>query len=73
MGDVLLSAGPGFEFVDWGGQAHVGAGSHGSLHRADSLGPLLWCGTGPATRDAQPVWTLRDVVPMVCEHFGVSR
>jgi predicted AlkP superfamily pyrophosphatase or phosphodiesterase len=71
-GDVLLSAGPGYEFVDWGGQGHVGAGSHGSLHRSDSLGPLLWCGTGPPDRHAQPVWTLRDVVPMVCEHFGLE-
>jgi hypothetical protein len=71
-GDVLLSAGPGYEFVDWGGQSHVGAGSHGSLHRSDSLGPLIWCGTGPAAREARPVWTLRDVVPMVCAHFGLE-
>ncbi len=46
-GDVLLSAAPGYEFVDWGGADHVGGGSHGSLHRSDSLGALLWCGTGP--------------------------
>ena len=37
-GDVLLSAAPGYEFVDWGGADHVGGGSHGSLHRSDSLG-----------------------------------
>ena len=37
---------PGYEFVDWGGSDHVGGGSHGSLHRSDSLGALLWCGTG---------------------------
>jgi hypothetical protein len=72
MGDVLMSAGPGYEFVDWGGQDHVGAGSHGSLHRSDSLGPLLWCGTGPDSRDERPVWTLRDVVPLVCSHFGLE-
>ena len=39
---------PGYEFVDWGGADHVGGGSHGSLHRSDSLGALLWCGVGPA-------------------------
>ncbi len=33
-GEVLLSAAPGYEFVDWGRQAHVGGGSHGSLHAA---------------------------------------
>ena len=37
-GDILLSAAPGYEFVDWGGADHVGGGSHGSLHRSDSLG-----------------------------------
>ena len=71
-GDVLLSAAPGYEFVDWGGADHVGGGSHGSLHRSDSLGALLWCGTGPDSRSARAQWSLRDVAPMVCEHFGVA-
>ncbi len=71
-GDVLLSAAPGYEFADWGGQAHVGGGSHGSLHASDSLGVLAWCGTGPDTRDAREEWTLRDIAPMVLSHFGLS-
>jgi hypothetical protein len=71
-GDVLLSAQPGYEFVDWGGADHVGGGSHGSLHRSDSLGALLWCGTGPQSRDAHEQWSLRDVAPMIREHFGVQ-
>ncbi len=70
-GEVLLSAAPGFEFVDWGGSDHVGGGSHGSLHRSDSLGALLWCGTGPGSRDAREQWSLRDVTPMVLDHFGL--
>ena len=74
-GDVLLSAEPGYEFVDWGGADHVGGGSHGSLHRTDSLGVLLWCGTegGRAfqSRSERDQWSLRDVVPMIYEHFGV--
>ena len=69
-GDLLLSAGPGYEFVDWGGADHVGGGSHGSLHRSDSLGALLWCGTGPDTRDARAQWALQDIAPMVRAHFG---
>jgi len=32
---------------------------------------LLWCGTGPGRREARPQWTLRDVAPMVRQHFGV--
>ncbi len=70
-GDVLLSAAPGYEFVDWGGADHVGGGSHGSLHRSDSLGALLWCGTGPDSRRQLEQWSLRDVAPMVRDHFGL--
>ncbi len=69
-GEVLLSAAPGFEFIDWGRQAHVGGGSHGSLHASDSLGALLFSGLGlPAREPAQ--WAIRDVAPLVLEHFGV--
>jgi predicted AlkP superfamily pyrophosphatase or phosphodiesterase len=71
-GDVLLSAGPSYEFVDWGGSDHVGGGSHGSVHRSDSLGALLWCGCGPDSKDAREQWSLLDIVPMVREHFGLS-
>ncbi len=70
-GDILLSAAPGYEFVDWGGSDHVGGGSHGSLHRTDSLGALLWCGTGPGSRAAREQWSLRDIAPMVRDHFGL--
>jgi predicted AlkP superfamily pyrophosphatase or phosphodiesterase len=70
-GDLLLSAAPSYEFVDWGGADHVGGGSHGSLHRSDSLGALLWCGTGPDSRDDRELWSLRDVAPIVRAHFGL--
>jgi hypothetical protein len=69
-GDVLLSAAPNYEFVDWGGADHVGGGSHGSLHSTDSLGVLMWCGTGPDSRTAREQWSLRDITPMIREHFG---
>jgi hypothetical protein len=71
-GDVLLSASPGYEFVDWGGADHVGGGSHGSLHSTDSLGVLMWCGTGPESRAAREQWSLRDITPMIREHFGAG-
>jgi hypothetical protein len=69
-GEVLASARPGHEFQDWGGSHHVGGGSHGSLHANDSLAGLIWCGTGPDA-GAREQWTLRDIVPMVLEHFGI--
>ena len=71
-GEVLASARPGWEFLDWGRAHHVGGGSHGSLHANDSFGSLLWCGTGPSSVAAREQWTLRDIAPMVREHFGVA-
>ena len=71
-GDILLSAAPGYEFVDWGGSDHVGGGSHGSLHRSDSIGALLWCGTGPGSKTARDQWSLRDIAPMIRAHFGLG-
>ena len=71
-GDLALSSGPSYEFLDWGGQAHVGGGSHGSLHASDSLGALVFCGTGPDARDEREQWAIRDVAEVVCAHFGVE-
>jgi hypothetical protein len=68
-GDLLISAAPGYEFVDWGGFDHVGGGSHGSLHRGDSLGTLIFCGTGPDSRDVREQWTISDAAPEVVRHF----
>jgi hypothetical protein len=70
-GDVMLSATPGYEFVDWGGSHHRGGGSHGSLHRCDSHGVLLTCGVGAGPERDAP-WHLRDVTPMIADHFGIT-
>ncbi len=70
-GDVLLSAAPGWEFRDWGGQAHVGGGSHGSLRGEDSLGALILCGVDPST-ETPAQWSIRDVAPLILGHFGLT-
>jgi hypothetical protein len=67
-GDVLVSASPGFELVDWGGADHVGGGSHGSLDRDDSAGVLLLCGIEAPEREE---WSLVDVAWLVLDHFRV--
>jgi hypothetical protein len=69
-GDFIVSLATGYEAVDWGGVSHAGGGSHGSLHRGDSLGPLLFVGCGPEDPHQREQWTLRDIVPVVLEHFG---
>jgi hypothetical protein len=70
-GEVLLSASPGYEFIDWGRQAHVGGGSHGSLHACDSLGALLFSGIDPPRPEPRQ-WTIADVAPIVLEYFGAG-
>jgi Type I phosphodiesterase / nucleotide pyrophosphatase len=72
-GDVLISAGDGYECVDWGGVSHTGGGSHGALSREDSLAPLLFVGCGPKRPSKNPQWALRDIAPVVLDHFGVGR
>jgi hypothetical protein len=70
-GEVLISAAPGYEFLDWGGQAHVGGGSHGSLHASDSLGALVMHGL--ELPDPEPEqWAIRDLAPLVLGHFGLA-
>jgi predicted AlkP superfamily pyrophosphatase or phosphodiesterase len=69
-GDLLLSAAPGQEFVDWGGADHVGGGSHGSLHRSDSLGALIMTGLD-LDLDARTQWSIADVASLTLGHFQV--
>ena len=62
-GEVLVSAAPGFEFVDLAGRHHLGGGSHGSLEPADSEVPMLTVGLGP------PPASITGVVPLVVDHL----
>jgi type I phosphodiesterase/nucleotide pyrophosphatase len=71
-GDVLLSAADGYECVDWGGISHAGGGSHGSLGQGDSLGPVIFVGCGPESPCKRPQWALRDLAPVILEHFGIA-
>ena len=68
-GDVWLTARPGCEFEVRGGKAHVGGGSHGSLHALDSLSLFV---AGGANAPAVPE-TMRsvDVAPMCLQLLGL--
>jgi predicted AlkP superfamily pyrophosphatase or phosphodiesterase len=65
-GDVLFSAGAGWEFADLGGGHHAGGGSHGSLLAGDSMVPVISVGAGDPPR------RIVDVAPAVLRHFRVS-
>jgi hypothetical protein len=69
-GDVVVSAALGYEFADAGGGHHAGGGSHGSLHAADSLVPLITAGFEPGSvLPEQP--SITDLTPLTLRHFGV--
>jgi hypothetical protein len=65
-GEVLVSAAPGWEFLDLAGRHHLGGGSHGSLEREDSEVPMLTVGL-----EAPPA-SITGVKGIVAEHFGVT-
>jgi hypothetical protein len=71
MGDVLVTPELGYEFLDWGGVAHVGGGTHGSLHVEDSAAQIVVTGTGDSFADRKN-WSIADVYSLVLDHFGVD-
>jgi predicted AlkP superfamily pyrophosphatase or phosphodiesterase len=62
-GDVLVSATPGWEFVDLAGASHLGGGSHGSLELEDSEVPMLTVGL-----DGPPA-SITGIKQLVVDHF----
>jgi predicted AlkP superfamily pyrophosphatase or phosphodiesterase len=65
-GEVIVSAGAGYEFADLAGRHHAGGGSHGSLLAGDSEVPMLAIGI-----DAELHGTV-DIAPALIRHFGVA-
>lgn len=65
-GEVLISATPGWEFLDLAGRHHLGGGSHGSLEPGDSEVPMLSVGLGP------PPASIVGIKETIARHFGVS-
>jgi hypothetical protein len=65
-GEVLVSAAPGWEFVDLAGRHHRGGGSHGSLEAADSEVPMLTVGL------ATPPASITGIKQVVADHFGLA-
>jgi predicted AlkP superfamily pyrophosphatase or phosphodiesterase len=70
--EILISAAPGYELVDWGGVTHCPGGSHGSLAAGDSLGPLLMVGLEPGASMTHEQWRIADVHDLVLGHFGLD-
>lgn len=67
-GDILVTARPGFEFTGEYGPRHPGCGSHGSLHRDDSLVPLFVAGSPFGISRPR----IQDIAPYILSHFGIK-
>ena len=65
-GEVLVSAAPGWEFVDLAGRHHLGGGSHGSLEAADSEVPMLTIGLD------QPPTSITQIKQLIARHHGLD-
>lgn len=47
---IIVDAKPGYEFVEKNSPNHAGTAAHGSLHKADSVVPLIIAGTDQAPK-----------------------
>ena len=65
--------GPGWEFCDAGGESHLGGGSHGSLHAADSLVPCTFAGFDAGAEAPAAERSITDLAGAVRAHLGVGR
>ncbi len=65
---VVVTAAPGYELLSESSPTHLGGGSHGSLHRQDSLIPLVIAGTN--RKFTQPA-RLVDVKSFILQELAV--
>ncbi len=67
-GDLVVTAKKGFEFTGEYSPSHQGCGSHGSLHRDDSLVPLFVAGS--PFHISRP--RILDIAPYIRSRFGLA-
>lgn len=65
---VAVTAAPGYQFLSELAPTHLGGGSHGSLHKRDSLVPLLIAG---ASRTFPTPARIVDVSPFILQELGI--
>lgn len=67
---VVLTAAKGYEFLSECAPTHLGGGSHGSLHKQDSLIPLLVAGSSHTFRTPA---RLVDVKDFILQELGIKQ
>lgn len=67
-GDIIVTAKPGYEFYGEFSSKHPGCGSHGSLHRDDTLVPLVVAGAPFGSSMPR----LLDLAPFIRSRYGLD-
>ena len=67
---LWVTARPGYEFGFAGAGFHCDGGSHGSLHRLDSVAPLFISGV-PSGFPLPQKPRIVDIAPVICELLGI--
>lgn len=70
-GHLWMTSFPGYEFQLEGSTVHAGGGSHGSLHRLDSVSPL-WVAGAPDDFDFPKAPRAVDVAPICRALLGIE-
>lgn len=70
-GHLWVTSRPGYEFALEHTQIHAGGGSHGSLHRLDSVSPL-WVAGAPTGVSLPAAPRSVDVAPLCLEILGLK-
>jgi len=68
---IVIDAKPSYEFADQISYNHAGGGSHGSLHKADSLVPLIAAGTTSEFKDTRLVALKQWLLSIVLEQSSL--
>ncbi len=65
---IIVDAKPSFEFIEEHSHDHAGGGAHGSLHKVDSVVPLIVAGTD----ESPPYHRLVDIKDWILQLVGGS-
>ncbi|WP_409254203.1 alkaline phosphatase family protein [Bacillus sp. SCS-153A] len=64
---LIVDAKPGYEFIGESSPEHTGGGAHGSMHKVDSLSPLIVSGTDKSTENLRLVDVKKWVLELLNE------
>ena len=62
---IIVDAKPSYEFIEEHSHDHAGGGAHGSLHRVDSIVPMIVTGTNESPQSNRLVDVKKWILQLV--------